>query len=153
MAMQQDDDHVRQLGHDEAPPGGVDRTGPGAGTAMRLLWVEAVLATVAFAALCVVVLSVAPQIAEPDNGAYHHSIVAITLGDPLTLSRPQLDALDATLGNPVGRVPNQWVEVADGRYISVPDCYQTESTAADARQKTSLRRQGMVRSSDLMRVE
>ena len=63
------------------------------------------------------VLSVGPQIAEPDDGAYHHSIVAITMGDFVTLSRPQLDALDARLGGRAG-VPNQWVELPDGRYIS-----------------------------------
>jgi hypothetical protein len=84
---------------------------------IRLVWAEAVLAAVAFAAMCVVVLSVAPQIAEPDDGAYHHSIVAITMGNFVTLSRADLDAVDATLGGRPG-VPNQWVEVADGRYIS-----------------------------------
>jgi hypothetical protein len=83
--------------------------------------VEAAFAAAAFAALCVVVLSVAPQIAEPDDGAYHHSIVAITMGDPLTLSSAQLTALEAKMGGPAGRVPNQWVELANGRYISEKD--------------------------------
>jgi hypothetical protein len=78
-------------------------------------------AVAVFAALCVAVLSVAPQIAEPDDGAYHHSIVAITMGDPLTLSATQLNALEAKLGGPVGQVPNQWVELADGRYVSEKD--------------------------------
>jgi hypothetical protein len=78
-------------------------------------------AVAAFAALCVVVMSVAPQIAEPDDGAYHHSIVAITMGHLLTLSSAQLNALDARMGGPVGQVPNQWVELADGRYISEKD--------------------------------
>jgi hypothetical protein len=82
-----------------------------------LAFAEAALAAGAFAALCVVVLSVAPQIAEPDDGAYHHSIVAITMGDFVTLSRTELDALDARLGGRAG-VPNQWVELPDGRYIS-----------------------------------
>ena len=95
---------------------------PGAGRGIRLVWVEVALAAVAFAVLCIEVLSVAPQIAEPDDGAYHHSIVAITMGDFLTLSRAQLNALEEKLGNPVGRVPpNQWVELADGRYISEKD--------------------------------
>jgi hypothetical protein len=85
-------------------------------------WVEAALAVAAFAALCVVVLSPAPQIAEPDDGAYHHSIVAITMGDFLTLSGAQLNALEARMGDPaVGQVPNQWVELANGRYISEKD--------------------------------
>jgi hypothetical protein len=81
------------------------------------MWIEAALAAVAFAVLCLVVLSVPAQVAEPDDGAYHNSIVAITLGDFLTLSRPQLEAVAAKIGNRPG-VPNQWVEVADGRYIS-----------------------------------
>jgi hypothetical protein len=102
-------------------PSREDRTAPGAGRRIRSVWVEAALAAVAFAALCVVVLSVAPAIAEPDDGAYHHSIVAITMGDFLTLSRPQVDALDATMGGPVDQVPNQWVELAGGRYISEKD--------------------------------
>jgi hypothetical protein len=90
--------------------------GPGARRGV-LAFTEAALAAGAFAALCLVVLSVAPQIAEPDDGAYHHSIVAMTMGDLVTLSRPQLDAVDARLGGRAG-VPNQWVELPDGRYIS-----------------------------------
>ena len=90
--------------------------GPGARRGVLAL-AEAALAAGAFAALCLVVLSVAPQIAEPDDGAYHHSIVAITMGDFVTLSRPQLDAVDARLGGRAG-VPNQWVELPDGRFIS-----------------------------------
>jgi hypothetical protein len=67
-------------------------------------------------------MSVAPQIAEPDDGAYHHSIVAITMGDFLTLSGAQLNALEAKMGDPaVGQVPNQWVELTNGRYISEKD--------------------------------
>jgi hypothetical protein len=94
---------------------------PGAGRGIRLVCVEAALAAVAFAALCVVVLSVAPQVAEPDDGAYHHSIVAITMGDFLTLSRTQLNALEGKMGGPVGQIPNQWVALAGGRYISEKD--------------------------------
>jgi hypothetical protein len=86
-----------------------------------VVWAEAALAAAAFAALCAVVLSVAPQIAEPDDGAYHHSIVGITMGHFLTLSSAQLNALDVRMGGPVGQVPNQWVELADGRYISEKD--------------------------------
>jgi hypothetical protein len=91
---------------------------PDAARGIRLVWAEAALAAVAFAALCLVVLSVAPQIAEPDDGAYHHSIMAMTMGNFVTLSRQQLDAVDAKLDGRVGQVPNQWVELADGRYIS-----------------------------------
>jgi hypothetical protein len=97
-------------------PGDAQSTGPGARRGV-LAFAEAALAAGAFAALCVVILSVAPQIAEPDDGAYHHSIVAITMGDFVTLSRSQLDAVDARLGGRAG-VPNQWVDLPDGRYIS-----------------------------------
>jgi hypothetical protein len=101
----------------------IDEVGlPGAGRGIGLVWVEAALAAVAFVALCVVVLSVAPQAAEPDDGAYHHSIVGITEGHFLTLSRAQLDDVEGKIeemGDPASRVPpNQWVELANGRYIS-----------------------------------
>jgi hypothetical protein len=99
-----------------------DRAAPGAGRGIRLVFVEAALAASTLAALCVVVLSVAPQIAEPDDGAYHHSIVAITMGDFLTLSSAQLTALQTKMGDPeVGETPNQWVELPNGRYISEKD--------------------------------
>jgi hypothetical protein len=86
----------------------------------RDVWLEAALAAAVFAALCVAVLSAAvPRIAvEPDDGAYHHSIVAITMGSFLTLSTAQIDALDVRMHAPAGQIPNQWVELADGRYIS-----------------------------------
>ena len=35
---------------------------------------------------------------EPDDGTYHYSIVAVTMGDFLTLSSGQLDVLDARMG-------------------------------------------------------
>jgi hypothetical protein len=94
-----------------------------AGRGFRLVCAEAALAVAAFAALCGVVLAVgAPRKAvEPDDGAYHYSIVAITMGDFLTLSSAQLNALDAKMGPSGTRVPNQWVELAGGRYISEKD--------------------------------
>ncbi len=87
------------------------------------VWLEAALAAVAFAALCGVVLSVgAPRKAvEPDDGAYHYSIVAVTMGDFLTLSSAQLNALDAKMGPSGSPVPNQWIQLANGRYISEKD--------------------------------
>ena len=84
-------------------------------------WAEAVLAVAAFAALCVVVLSVSPQAAEPDDGAYHASIVAMTEGHFLTLSTTQAEALARKLGDNPAAPPNQWVEVTDGRYMSEKD--------------------------------
>src|SRR5256714_8212060 len=84
-------------------------------------WAEPVLAVAAFAALCIVVLSVSPQAAEPDDGAYHASIVAMTEGHFLTLSTTQAEALARKLGDNPAAPPNQWVEVTDGRYMSEKD--------------------------------
>jgi hypothetical protein len=97
-----------------------------------LVAVEAVLAVVAFAVLCAVVLSTAPPWSvEPDDGAYRASIVAMTEGNFLTLSSAQVTALTERLrrqngagsGDTGGFVefPNQWVELSDGRYISEKD--------------------------------
>src|SRR5437763_14856569 len=80
-------------------PGRADRAGSGAGRGIRLVWMEAILAAVAFAALCVVVLSVAPQLAEPDDHAYHASIVAMTEGHVLTLSSAQAQAVARQVGD------------------------------------------------------
>src|SRR5881275_1771625 len=102
-------------------PGRGDRAAPSAGRGIRLVCVEATLAAVAFAALCVVVLSVAPQSAEPDDGAYRASIVAMTEGHFLTLSTAQAEALARKLGDNPTAPPNQWVELKDGRYISEKD--------------------------------
>ena len=82
---------------------------------------EAALAVAAFAALCLVVLSVAPQAAEPDDGAYRASIVAITEGHFLTLSTAQAETLARKLGDNPAAPPNQWVKLTDGRYISEKD--------------------------------
>ncbi|MGZ4302232.1 MAG: hypothetical protein ACXVE0_11570 [Gaiellaceae bacterium] len=85
------------------------------------VWLEAALAGAAFAALCAVVLSIAPQTAEPDDGAYRASIVAMTEGDFLTLSTAQAETLARKLGDNPAAPPNQWVELANGRYISEKD--------------------------------
>lgn len=83
--------------------------------------VEAALAAAVFAALCVAVLSIAPQPAEPDDGAYRASIVAMTEGNFLTLSVTQAKDLARKLGDNPAAPPNQWVELANGRYISEKD--------------------------------
>ena len=102
-------------------PGRADRGRPGAGRGFRLVRAEAVGAVAAFAVLCVVVLSVAPQLGvEPDDGAYRASIVAMTEGHFLTLSSAQTSALAGELGDGRG-IPGQWVELPDGRYISEKD--------------------------------
>src|SRR5438105_8201466 len=102
-------------------PGRADRAAPGGGRGIRLVCVEATLAIAAFAALCVVDLSVAPQSAEPDDGAYRASIVAMTEGHFLTLSIAQAETLARKLGDNPAAPPNQWVELSDGRYISEKD--------------------------------
>jgi hypothetical protein len=102
-------------------PGRADGSAPAAGRGIRAVWAEAALAVAAFAALCAVVLSVAPQIAEPDDGAYHASIVAMTEGHFLTLSTAQAETLARKLGDNPAAPPNQWVELANGRFISEKD--------------------------------
>jgi len=102
-------------------PGRADGSAPAAGRGIRVVWAEAALAVAAFAALCAVVLSVAPQIPEPDDGAYRASIVAMTEGHFLTLSTAQAETLARKLGDNPAAPPNQWVELANGRYISEKD--------------------------------
>lgn len=94
---------------------------PTAGRGIRAAWPEAVLAIAAFAAMCVLVLSIAAQTAEPDDGAYRASIVGVTGGHFLTLSLGQAEALARKLGDNPTAPPNQWVQLPDGRYISEKD--------------------------------
>src|SRR6059058_6243156 len=98
-----------------------DRAVAGARRGIPVVWAEAALVVVAFAVLCLVVLSVSPQSAEPDDGAYRASIVAMTEGHFLTLSTTQAEALARKLGDNPAAPPNQWVEVTDGRYMSEKD--------------------------------
>ncbi len=102
-------------------PGRTDGSASAAGRSSRAAWAEAALAVAAFAALCAVILSVAPQTAEPDDGAYRASIVAMTEGHFLTLSTAQAQTLARKLGDNPAAPPNQWVELGDGRYISEKD--------------------------------
>jgi hypothetical protein len=103
-------------------PDNPDRLAPDVRHRVGLAWVvEAALAAAAFAAMCAVVLSVTPQSAEPDDGAYRASIVAMTEGHFLTLSTAQAETLARKLGDNPAAPPNQWVELSDGRYISEKD--------------------------------
>ena len=103
---------LRHSRHQSVLPGRADRPAPGARGGIRLLCAEVVLAAVSFAVLCVVVLSVAPQLdVEPDDGAYRASIVAVTDGDYLTLSSAQAHALARKLGNGPG-IPSQSSSIA-----------------------------------------
>lgn len=87
----------------------------------RAGWAEVALAIIVFAAMCVLVLTIAPQTAEPDDGAYRASIVAITQGHFLSLSERQAETLAASLRDNPAAPPNQWVQLPDGRYISEKD--------------------------------
>jgi len=99
----------------------------------RRPWRSLVAAGAAFAALCVAVLSTAPQLVEPDDHAYQASIIAATQGHWLTLSTAQAHALGAQFaqvspgrrlaGNPAGGAPAivQWVQLPGGRWISEKD--------------------------------
>ena len=104
-----------------ALPGRAGRAVPCAGRGIRVVWAEAALAVIAFAALCVAVLSVAAQSAEPDDGAYRASIVAMSEGHFLTLSTAQAETLARKLGDNPAAPPNQWVELATGRWMSEKD--------------------------------
>jgi hypothetical protein len=98
-----------------------ERAESGAERGISSAWVEAALALAAFAVLCAVVLSVAPQPAEPDDGAYRASIAAMTEGHFLTLSTAQAKTLAGKLGDNPAAPPNQWVQLSDGRWISEKD--------------------------------
>jgi hypothetical protein len=95
----------------------------------RVIRVEALLAVVFFAILCVVVLTTAPHLLEPDDYAYRGSVVAMSQGHFLTLSTAQVRALAVQLGGPMpsARGPGgptgipQWVQLSDGRWISEKD--------------------------------
>ena len=100
-----------------------DEAGPSAWVRVSRDRVEAFVALAAFAVLCIVVLSVASRLVEPDDYAYRASIVAITQGHFLTLSTAQVDRLAAQLPGPVAGVPGvlQWVQLPGGRWISEKD--------------------------------
>ncbi len=95
---------------------------------------EILVAVAAFGVLCAVALSFGPRYSEPDDYAYRASVIAITHGHLMTLSGPQVNALAAELtgdargggGGGIGParigppIP-QWVQLADGRWISEKD--------------------------------
>ena len=100
-----------------------DEASPSAWVRMSRDRVEAFVALAAFAALCIVVLSSASRLVEPDDYAYRASIVAMTQGHFLTLSTAQVDRLAAQLPGPVAGVPGvlQWVQLPGGQWISEKD--------------------------------
>jgi len=70
-----------------------------------------------FAAMCVAVLVKAPQLLEPDDYAYRASIVALSEGHVL-LSNAQYLALQVQLSAHGGGGIDQWVHLANGKWIS-----------------------------------
>jgi hypothetical protein len=104
-----------------AAAGGTERS-PG------LARLEVLLAVAAFAALCAVALSVAPQL-NADGYAYRASIIGMTDGHFGTLSDAQVHALAAQLDRcpPSARTCQAgpsiefWVQLSSGRWISEKD--------------------------------
>ncbi len=78
---------------------------------------EALVALVAFAALCVAVLTRATQLLEPDDYAYRASIIALTRGH-LSLTNTEHQALYKELSSGGGQGIAQWVQTASGTWIS-----------------------------------
>lgn len=74
------------------------------------------MAVAAFATLCVLVLTKATAMLEPDDYAYLASIVGLSHGEIL-LTTAQYHALSHLLGDGGQSIP-QWVHLADGRWIS-----------------------------------
>lgn len=81
-----------------------------------LTWVEVAVAVAGLAALCVLVLTKATSMLEPDDYAYQASIVGLSHGQ-LLLTTAQYHALSRLLGDGGQSIP-QWVHLADGRWIS-----------------------------------
>lgn len=79
-------------------------------------WPEIAVASAGFLALCVLVLTKATAMLEPDDYAYQASIVALSHGQVL-LTTLQYHALSHLLGDGGVSIP-QWVHLPDGRWIS-----------------------------------
>lgn len=77
---------------------------------------EAAVAVLGFAALCVVVLVKATRLLEPDDYAYQASIVALSQGH-LLLTTAQYHALSRQLGDGGAGIP-QWDHLVDGNWVS-----------------------------------
>ena len=128
--------HLLTAGAEHGEPASARRRGWPLGRGQAgtgLPWLEVALAVAAYAMLCVLVMSMAPRLAEPDDYAYRASIVAMTQGHFLTLSGAQAAALAQALGGPGAHRPAgggplggpsvipQWVQLGDGQWISEKD--------------------------------
>ena len=78
---------------------------------------EVAVAVGAFALFCIVVLTKATKLLEPDDSAYLASIIALTHGH-ITLSTAQYDALSAQLSARDGTGILQWIQLSNGRFMS-----------------------------------
>jgi hypothetical protein len=78
---------------------------------------EILVALLAFAALCVAVLTRTVQLLEPDDYAYRASIIALTRGH-LSLSNTEYQGLLKELSSGGGQGISQWVQTAGGTWIS-----------------------------------
>ena len=76
------------------------------------------MAVLAFAALCVAVLSRSAQLLGPDDYAYRASIIALAEGHWLSLTNAEYQALLKELSTSGGQGIAQWVQTASGSWIS-----------------------------------
>jgi hypothetical protein len=79
---------------------------------------EVLVALLAFAGLCVAVLTKAVQLLEPDDLAYRASIIALTHGHLLSLTNAEYQGLLKELSSGGGQGIAQWVHTAGGTWIS-----------------------------------
>jgi len=80
-------------------------------------WAPAAVAAGAFALFCVVVLTKATRLLEPDDSAYLASIIALAHGH-LSLTTAQYHALSSQMRSQYGTTIMQWHQLGDGRWIS-----------------------------------
>jgi len=78
---------------------------------------EMAVAAGAFALFCIVVLTKATRLLEPDDAAYLASIIALSHGH-LTLTTAQYHAVSSQMQGSYGTGIQQWVHLADGRWMS-----------------------------------
>ena len=93
----------------------------------RISPAEIIVAVAFFIALCVVSLTTAASLLEPDDYAYRASIVALTHGQ-IALSDTEYQSLITQLTDPAhpatgpgpdgGQAIQQWVQLPDGRWLS-----------------------------------
>ncbi|MGO9456017.1 MAG: hypothetical protein ACLP62_03065 [Acidimicrobiales bacterium] len=88
-----------------------------AGARRRPPIAEVAVAVGAFALFCLVVLTKATRLLEPDDSAYLASIIALSHGH-VTLSTAQYHALSAQMQARYGTGIQQWVHLPDGRWMS-----------------------------------